>query len=372
MMTSFQIDAIDTLFFRDGKPFSMGEETWANGLFPPYPSTVYGMLRSLHFATHLNELSAANTEVDPTLSLQMRGYVLGLSESSSEFTSAFPIPNDLYAEGRGKPSQAKLFCCVERPSKEKIISDYPFDYVLETQGQKKIQTLGGQALLIGSQFSDYLADGHDQYCIRWLSDYMTEEPKVGIGRDYHTRSSAEGKLYRVAMKRPAGKKGSLQLLLKFEGLRLADFGISRFGAEGKAIEYQLTDFPKVPTPVTSQDKYFKIYFATPAIFKEGMYPQSWLLGNGLKLLAGASGKPEYIGGFDLKKVAPKPMFKAIPAGTVFYVEIEDEKKAAGIIEKLHEGSIYNLAPQGDVYQESFQNQGFGLTYIGKLNIKNNA
>lgn len=372
MMTSFQIDAIDTLFFRDGKPFSMGEETWANGLFPPYPSTVYGMLRSLHFATHLNELSSANTIVDPTLALALKGYILGLSKDTGEFNTAFPIPNDLYAEGREKPNQATLFRCVARPSEEKIISDYPFDYVLETQGQKKIQTLGGKALLTGSEFTNYLSDAQDQYDIEWLSHYMTEEPKVGIGRDYHTRSSAEGKLYRVAMNRPAGEKGSLQLLLKFEGLRLADFGISRFGAEGKAIEYQLTDFPEVSTSVTTQDKYFKIYFATPAIFKEGAYPLSWLLNHGLKLLTGASGKPEYIGGFDLKKVAPKPMLKAIPAGTVFYVKIEDEKKAAGIIEKLHEGSIYNLAPKCDVYQESFQKQGFGLTYIGKLNIKNNA
>ena len=31
-----KITPLDTVFFRDGKPFSWGEETWAEGIFPPY------------------------------------------------------------------------------------------------------------------------------------------------------------------------------------------------------------------------------------------------------------------------------------------------------------------------------------------------
>ena len=37
-----EISALDTLFFRDGKPFSMGENHWTNSIFPPNMSTVYG------------------------------------------------------------------------------------------------------------------------------------------------------------------------------------------------------------------------------------------------------------------------------------------------------------------------------------------
>lgn len=43
------MEAFDTLFFRDGKPFSMGDDVWANGVFPPYPSTLYGALRASYF-----------------------------------------------------------------------------------------------------------------------------------------------------------------------------------------------------------------------------------------------------------------------------------------------------------------------------------
>ena len=51
-----KIDAIDTLFFKDGKPFSMGDETWADGIFPPPPSVIYGALRSIYFSEHPEKL----------------------------------------------------------------------------------------------------------------------------------------------------------------------------------------------------------------------------------------------------------------------------------------------------------------------------
>ena len=41
-----KLEPIDTLFFRDGKPFSMGEQSSAHGIFPPYPSTLFGAIRA--------------------------------------------------------------------------------------------------------------------------------------------------------------------------------------------------------------------------------------------------------------------------------------------------------------------------------------
>ena len=66
-----EIEALDTLFFRDGKPFSMGEEVWADGVFPPSPSVIYGALRSAYFANNSNELDRANESDDPTSNLEI-------------------------------------------------------------------------------------------------------------------------------------------------------------------------------------------------------------------------------------------------------------------------------------------------------------
>jgi CRISPR-associated protein Cmr3 len=43
----YTITPLDVLLFRDCKPFSPGEGSWAKGLFPPMPITVFQALRSL-------------------------------------------------------------------------------------------------------------------------------------------------------------------------------------------------------------------------------------------------------------------------------------------------------------------------------------
>ncbi len=48
----FSLTPTDTFFFRDGKPFSRGESSTAAGIFPPFPSTVYGALRTAYISEH--------------------------------------------------------------------------------------------------------------------------------------------------------------------------------------------------------------------------------------------------------------------------------------------------------------------------------
>ena len=42
----YAIDPLDVLLFRESKPFSPGEGSWAKGIFPPLPSTLFQALRS--------------------------------------------------------------------------------------------------------------------------------------------------------------------------------------------------------------------------------------------------------------------------------------------------------------------------------------
>lgn len=46
-MTWYRITPLDVLLFRDSRPFSPAEGSWAKGLFPPLPITVFHGLRSL-------------------------------------------------------------------------------------------------------------------------------------------------------------------------------------------------------------------------------------------------------------------------------------------------------------------------------------
>lgn len=70
-MPTIEIQALDTLFFRDGKPFDMGDDNWAEGIFPPPPSVIYGALRSAYFAEHPENMALANTDNDPTKEIRI-------------------------------------------------------------------------------------------------------------------------------------------------------------------------------------------------------------------------------------------------------------------------------------------------------------
>ena len=48
----FRLVPDDVLFFRDGKPSSRGDDHYLRSLFPPYPSTLYGALRTRRLLDH--------------------------------------------------------------------------------------------------------------------------------------------------------------------------------------------------------------------------------------------------------------------------------------------------------------------------------
>jgi CRISPR-associated protein Cmr3 len=374
-MSSLHISALDTLFFKDGKPFSMGEETWANGVFPPFPSVFYGGLRSIWFAQASNLALIANATNDrsqtndQSLNLQITGL---LPTINGELF--FPAPNDLYGIKRGPENEAHKLKCIPKPGE--LITDYHHECLLQTKEITKVEELGGKALLCRHSFETYLQNTCDNFQVTRLSEYVLSEPKVGIGRNQNTRTTEPGQLYRVAMRRlhsivKDGGGKPFGFALQYKGLDLPPTGLSRFGAEIKAIEYEAYSGDwNIPCPVQQGEPCFKIYLATPAVFEEGFYPKTWFDINGLTLLTAAFGRVQHIGGFDMKEVRPKPMRKAVPAGTVYYVRAANGFSQP-LKEALHSGSVYNLGPADDTIKKEFQPQGFGFSYVGNFNIEKN-
>ncbi|HOV80952.1 MAG TPA: type III-B CRISPR module-associated Cmr3 family protein, partial [Bacillota bacterium] len=84
-----RLNALDTLFFRDGRPFSMGENPWAAGIFPLHPSVFYGALRTAYFARHPEDLDRANRPGDTTAALKIRGIYLQIGDDVY-----LPLPAD--------------------------------------------------------------------------------------------------------------------------------------------------------------------------------------------------------------------------------------------------------------------------------------
>lgn len=349
-----EINAIDTLFFRDSKPFSMGEETWADGLFPPYPSVIYGALRSVYFANHIEELEKANETNDSTENLQIKSINFKVGNDIY-----FPLPLDCVRDKNGgERDKNKVFPLHIDKLPQNSFTNIPCKSVL-TAGNFKVENIS-DGIVRKSALENYLKLTVDNFSIFEFSDYVIPEPKIGIACSSETHSSEEGKLYRVDMKRLESEKGGkLSVIVDFEGLDLPESGMMKLGGEGKAVSYRkYSDNIEIAYPEFKDDtKCFKLVLTTPAIFKNGWFPERVNKDKELKLklLTAAIGKPINIGGFDMKRRMPKPMFKAVPAGSVYYFELQE-----GII-----GDVIDIF-HGKAISDYHKEQGFGIAYTGKI------
>ncbi len=162
---------------------------------------------------------------------------------------------------------------------------------------------------------------------------------------------AEGRLYRVEMQRFK----DLKIVVEISGLdNFPESGLLKLGGEAKAARFGLARKATVTWETPPLDgQFFKLYLATPAIFKQGAFPDLTPFGIEAKLIVAATTKPLAIGGFDMQAGKPKAMYQAAPAGSVYYYQ---STAPQAVIEKLHGRSISAVYPE----------QGFGLAWIARL------
>lgn len=353
-----RIEPLDPLFFRDGRPFTMGEDDWSGSLFPPHPGVLYGALRAAYFSRHPDELPRANTSEDPTKRFRVELVCWLVGEGGLPY---FPLPLDCVGEeGAGD------FYIPRRPVRpEGVFFNTPLPYVLASPvSESKERPAPGECITDDGGLADYLR-GEARLAALRLAGLVLDEPKVGIGRDRQTLAAEEHNLYRIRMRRLKG----LALAVHCSGLELPPAGLMRLGGEGRAAWYCSGDVEepevlKMWDSATPQGRFFKLYLATPAFFDGGWLPR-WLARDGdqgfvgqygslkVRLLAAAVGRFQSIGGFDMRAGAPKEMRRAVPAGSVYYFEVlQGTLKQA--IEALHGKSVSEHRAQ----------EGFGIAFVG--------
>jgi len=367
----YKIEPFDTLFFRDGRPFTMGAETWANPIFPPYPSTLYGAIRTwlifergtlkdFERGKFKDELGTPSEKG----SLRIRGPFIALGD-----ILYFPIPNDLLAKKDKKDNKLFKIDLLEKP--KILISDYPLRQALINKSDFELDDPDGFIYLFS--LKDYLTDSDltnrkEIFNFTEKEDIFIQEKKTGIKRSRRTLSSKKGYLYRIPMIR---LKREASLFVEIEGLdNYPEGGLIQLGGESKIAKIgKYTGDPLEALKGRTfkfEDRIFKLYLATPAIFKNGWLPE-WIdrenfegkyNGINLKLIACSVGKYILIGGWDLARKRPKPMYKAVPAGSVYYFEILDDTQAEKVKETFHFKNISDINPK----------EGFGLSFIGEVKL----
>lgn len=348
-----QLEALDPLFFRDGRPFSMGEESYAEGIFPPFPSTIRGAVRSTWMSQQLG-VPGADKDVLARNSAKISLRYFGLSIGSKP---VFPAPLDLFFSVKDKPAKPM------RLMKPDFASSCPTEVsgLFKADANGKMESVVGH--LLDEEAMKRYIEGREQtdFATKRLSDFVKKEHKIGIGRNNETHRTEDGLLFRLISNRfDDTKKDSLGLLLAVDGFDtpvkpLSKNAVMPFGGERRSVMVYAHEFnlPQVPT---IQGKLFKIILLTPALLGS-WYPKhlSEEFTN-LKLVAASIGKPVSVGGWDVLKQQPKPMRRATSAGSVFLFEATDEAQANAIAQKYHGNSI--CKPTDDL-------DGFGICFIAQ-------
>lgn len=361
-MPTIQFEALDTLFFRDGKPFTMGEDNFAEGAFPPSPSVIYGALRTAYIAQNLGK-NGKNLDnlITDTEGLVIMDIAYLFEDGSGEHPLRYPMPLD-YAELKSNEERKEA---IGLKYIENNSTSSPMNYLHYAESHVEQST---DAVFSRSQFENYLEGNTSLQPIKKWLNLIISEPKFGNSRNNETRSTSDddGNVYRVLMRRLKNEKGTLKIAVSYVFDKSIDFSLIRLGGEGKAVDMKPYRASLDIDNPTFSDKYFKIVFLTTAVLN-GIAPDlSFLNGIELQLLAKSVGKPLRIGGWDMAanngSGAPKSMLSAIPSGSVFCYKILNGKSVDDVVTAFKD--IVSLSDER-------KKEGFGLFKIANLKFNEN-
>ena len=347
----FKISPLDNLYFGKGSPFSAGVDTIGKSTFPPSPATFYGAFASYYLVLNGNTPKTIDI-IKNTLQIKGIHYMLGSTVHSL-------APLDLVKD----KNQTKNEFIPLKLTRPFVYSNFPEDSMNLLYSQYEVENKLG--LIDDITMKDYLNNRLDIIPYLDLLNYVQEEAKIGIKREQITRTVEEGYLYKVNYIRLAKdleNKLDFVIDLKFDNdaLPFPEEGIIKLGGEGKAatfkkiegkpsfLEYSNREIIK---SLINKEKKFKIILNTPAVFKNGWKPDLKRFGLNAKLVTAILGKPLSIGGWDMEKMQAKPMYKLVPAGSVFYYE-------------LLEGEIDNFMENTFSISDFRENEGFGSYLLG--------
>ena len=398
----------DLLFFRDGKPSSRGADHYLRSLFPPHPSTLYGALRTRRLLDNDVKLDGLDEAAWSHLlgslveelgcwggfgSLALRGPWL-----VQDGKPLVPVPADLGVlqergatpriskvvrfrpitpgEGEARPALGQLLHPFEADGSKWKPWDPPEPGVEPRPAQGWLLTTDGLAVWRQGGIPD------PQHFVH-ASCLWHEEVRTGVGLQAQQRLGESGLIYTFGFIRLLPK---VALGFEVSGTPLKAEGRVRLGGEGRTARLQTgPPFPSLgakradggaPLPLGaggggragegSGERAFCLTFLTPALSQTGGYPPGFtatkpegtLAGRPCRLIAAALPGSVTVGGWDLAKKRPKPLRRAISAGSVFVFEPVDGSGVEDLLRDL-DGTCLS-----DFSAESLALQGFGLTVAG--------
>ena len=366
----------DVLFFRDGKPSSIGDDHYLRSIFPPYPSTLYGLVRTQRLFEEGCDLSAVSEAWWKSLSADLRSQIGEWNGHGSlrlrgpwlvkESTSSSRAPHDIL---------------LPAPDDLRIVT-VPAELPVGSRKVTRAVRLLPEPVRDGRAWSHKLAamvpwtcdngewrpDDHENdpepahgwfLTMRgvesWMAGFVpaaedfvdsstlwSVETRTGVGLQKHQRMSMDRMLYTFGFIR---LNRGISIGFELTGGSLEPDRHVRLGGENRLALLQdgpsLTSKLESPAHGAKDDGVFALItpgiYETPDLADNGSVPDA-------QVTAAVVSETVRVGGWDLARHGPKKLWRAVPAGSVFYID-------GPRIEQLH-----SLSKQA--------NEGFGLMLRG--------
>jgi CRISPR-associated protein Cmr3 len=333
-MSTYELTPIDPLVIGDGRPFGSepGSQS-AGGLDLPTPATVAGALRSEHARQH-----GKPDDWSKVLDLRCKGPVL-----MSEGQAIFPAPGDfVLAEDelkrlhvlRSRPGRMEDGCGANLPDHFVPVT-IPRNDLLPTKKS-------GPRWLSLNQLVDWYLDrelfgAKVDSGSRLLSDeavfakanFIQKQERVHVGIDHSVLANQHGAVFTTT---GTVYQHGVSLAVDFDS-RL-DNSVLPLAGERRLSALKSSSATAFSCPDALRNELARstkiaMYIATPAYFEEGSFPTQFqqYLGEGATLVGAVCRRREAISGWDLVSRSPKSARWCVPAGSVYYFELDQARPA---------------------------------------------
>ena len=367
------LSPFDTLFFRDHRPFDAGIQKYSQPLFPT-PMTFMGALSQAYFDKSNKD---KKNFFAGALDSQLGKYDAGLNlrgDSCYSIKGLFLV--DHKAILISVPAHYLSKKDANRDSREYTVKAF----FPEAGNQIQIPETDYEFRSGYIRLDQFLRNEFKREIDRFQGVYH-EEHRVGIAIERNSNSTEKGALYFTThqrFKQKLNEKSSFLVCYQtYDGNELEMIDAVRLGGESRLayadksdtkyyLETTLTTFinklkANIQNSFQSKNKSttfrFMVYLLTPAIFKKGWQPENWPWKERARLVAACVPKPVWVSGFKIEKGRggrPRPLYKAAPAGSVYFFESEDDSLKSELLENFILGvSVSEVYPQA----------GFGMTLI---------
>lgn len=351
----------DILFFRDGKPFNAGIDNVGNSHYP-FPSVFYGALRTAIINGDFKgfkEEKYSDLIGTPTSHGKFRSWgPFPYKERNGKIDLLFPIPSNIGSiksenskDGKSRnvlffPEESELKS-YDIEVKDKTLKLRPLwhkGYEVAEKPKNKFITLKELEKYLTANPTEYV-DEEDKK----KYEYYSTEDRIGIKID-ESGTAQDQMFYRISAYRFKENCGFATFVENDDG-NLNGINSVFLGGK-KHVAFLKQDDIKIEFPIVK--KHFFLYLATPAIFKNGILPQSFdgenvIINNTkCKVVSIANGKPISVSTYDMVKNEPRALKKAVPAGSVYFFESEENIDFSGVV----------------TFTDEMEEYGFGRAFIG--------